>query len=409
MLIKRLYSFNLPKFTNGTFPIHAPLRSQSSESIDTRFSPDGSRPNFFSPPPNRTSTPLRNVSPAHATPQQGFDENGQSTQDSHSTRTVPPPPPPPAQGKWDQAQWSSHLEGVKFDMDNPPTGRSASRTSTRKRVRTWPKPPNVQPTVNDATDEPTASSTTGESVDSSNVNSDVDPMDLDEPTPPHAKAGGTKLDANPGPSSQVHGTTGTPRQGPSLPPREKTDGEKEPSTAKFNLGDWQHNYPFAPSNEGLANMNDLTTSLPFESRASPKKPPVGKPTVRHGLPMPPLCVDAPPNLTFDSCKHYLKKLHQYMEAWNEFNTRMVTILSEKQAFNRKCSQCNWLDIKGNGYERYMKGLDEHRRARLHIETAYERHEKNMEILGLVRAEIIRGRGGAGRRPSDVGDMLENLL
>jgi len=32
----------------------------------------------------------------------------------------------------------------------------------------------------------------------------------------------------------------------------------------------------------------------------------------------------------------------------------------------------------------------------------------MENLGLVRAEIVRGRGGAGRKPSDVGDMLEKL-
>lgn len=403
------FSFNIPDYTNRTFANHTPLRSQSSENIDTRFSPDGSRPTFFSPPPVRVSTPLRNVSPTEDGSQQRThtDANGEATQDKSSSRIVPPPPPP-AQGKWDQAQWASHLEGVKFDMDNPPPGRTASRTSNRKRVRTWPKPPSAQPSVNDTQDEPTAGSTTGESVESSNANSDIDPMDLDEPTPPSGKTGERKANTSASSSAQVNGTASTPRQGPALPPRENGQKQPEASTGKFNLGAWQNQYPFAPSNEGLANMNDMTTTLPFESRASPTKPIPDAPAPRHGLPMPPRCPNSPPNLTQSSCEHYLVKLRHYMDAWNTFNTQMVATLAERQAFNQDCSKCNWLDIKGNGYETYVKGLEEHKRARVHMDTAYEHHEKNMENLGLVRAEIVRGRGGAGRKPSDVGDMLEKL-
>lgn len=329
--------------------------------------------------------------------------------DKWFTRTVPPPPPP-AQGKWDKGQWASHLEGLKFDMDNPPTGRSSSRTSIRKRVRTWgPKPANAQASVNDEEDEPTASGTAGESVESSAANSDIDPMDLDEPTPPFTKPGQQKANASGSPSAQANGTANTPRQGPTLPPRESGHKKPEADGAKFNLGDWQNQYPFAPSNEGLMNMDDIATNLPFESRASPTKPTTEAAASRHGLPHPPRCPDAPRNLTQGSCEHYLRELRRYMGKWNTFNSEMVDILAAKQAFNQDCSKCNWLDIRGNGYDDYMKGLEEHKRARVHMDTAYEHHEKNMENLGLVRAEIVRGRGGAGRKPSDVGDMLEALF
>ncbi|KAK4696717.1 hypothetical protein P7C71_g1250, partial [Lecanoromycetidae sp. Uapishka_2] len=406
--------FNIPNYTNRTFADHTPLRSQSHESIDTRFSPDGSRPAFFSPPPIRTSTPLRNVSPTEDGLQTGLhaDSTEQHMRNKSSTRTVPPPPPP-AQSKFAEAQWASHFDGVKFDMENPPTGRSGSRTSNRKRVRTWPKPANPQPTVNNAEDEPTAGSTTGsttgESVESSAANSDIDPMDLDEPTPPNVKNGERKANTFPTPSTQANGTASTPRQGPTLPPRENGHKQPDAGTAKFNLGDWQHQYPFASSNEGLANMNDMTTTLPFESRASPTKPATETSASRNGLPHPPRCPNAPPNLTQSSCEHYLAKLRQYMDAWNGFHTEMVGILAAKQAFNQDCSKCNWLDIRGNGYDDYMKGLEEHKRARVHLDTAYEHHEKDMASVGLLRSEIIRGRGGAGRKPSDVEDMLQNLL
>lgn len=402
-------SFNIPNFASRSFADHTPLRSQSSENIDTRFSPDGSRPTFFSPPPNRTPTPLRNVSPTEQTSQQGLrtDLDGQDLHDTPPTRIVPPPPPP-AQGKFAEAQWTSHFDGVKFDMDNPPSGRSASRTSNRKRVRTWPKPPAAQPSVNDIENEPTAGdSTTGDSVHSSNANSDIDPMDLDEPTPPSVKTDERKSNASP--FTQANGTASTPRQGPTLPPRENDHKLPDAGTTKFNLGDWQKHFPFAPSNEGLANMNDMSTTLPFESRASPTKPSTETAPSRNGLPHPPSCPNPPPNLTQSSCEHYLAKLCQYMDSWNTFNSEMVGILAAKQAFTQDCSKCNWLDIRGNGYDDYMKGLEEHKRARVYLDTAYEHHEKDMEILGNVRAEIVRGRGGAGRKPSAVSDMLEKLL
>ena len=296
-------------------------------------------------------------------------------------------------------------------MDQPVPGRPSSRNGVRKRVRTWgTKAPNTNSSVDDPKDEPTAAANTaGESAESSTANSDVDPMDLDEPTPPKNAEAKANPDATASPSGQASGNDSTPRQGPGLPPRMNGYKPAVEQAADFNLGDWKNQYPFAPSNEGLGNMNDLSANLPFESRPSATAPNPEVPLSRHGLPNPPHCPNAPRNLTAASCEHYLSSLRIYMDKWNNFNAIMEQELAKRQASNKQASSCNWLSSKGTGYEEYMKGLEQHKVARMHLDTAYEMHEKNMKDLGLMRGEIARGRGDDGRRPSGVGDMLESLF
>ena len=303
------------------------------------------------------------------------------------------------------------METLNFDMQDPPPGRPRSRT-TRKRPRAnGVKPTHSQATVNGTEENPTAASTTGESLDNSKDNSDVDPMDLDEPTPPISSARTSDYQANGAASSPKQATyTGSePRHGPSLPPRATGHRQPEADAGPFNLGDFKSTFPFAPSNEGLGNMSDMATNLPFESRASPTKPAANASVSRNGLPNPPLFPLAPRNMTPTTCEHYLRQLRAYMDAWNTFNTHMINALTKRLAFIEESSNCNWLDVKGNGYDDYMKGLEEHKKARVHLELAYERHEANMKGLGYMRDEIIRGRGGAGRKPSELVDMLAGLL
>ena len=408
-------SFNIPKYTDRPSAGTTPIRSRSTENIDTNFSPDGYQPKFFEPSPiSRTATPLRTVSPGgentvpHQQQTTGNVQDFQGGSSKPSSTTIPPPPPPVG-SSYSPERWAAHLEDLNFEMQQPPQGRSCSKPSMRKRPRTQAsKATNAQPTVNDAEEEPTATSATG---DSSKTNNDVDAMDLDEPTPPRATATAGEEQAN-GPAmspKQPNGTITTPRQAPTLPPRANVHKQSEADPPHLNLGDLKNVYPFGPSNEGLGNMNDMATNLPFESRASPTKPSANIPALRQGLPRPPKFPFTPPNLTSSSCGHYLRQLRSYMDAWNSFNTDMVQVLGKRQAFIQESSNCNWLDIKGSGYEDYMKGLEEHKRARVHLETAYDHHEENMKNLGLVRDEIIRGRGGAGRKPSDVGDMLQSLF
>lgn len=411
-------SFNFLDSTKRPSTGTPPIRSRSTENIDTNFSPDGYQPKFFEPSPtSRTGTPLRAVSPTDGStvrqePQVTGNGHNVHEGSSKTSNTTIPPPPPPAHGSYSPERWAAHLEDLNFEMQDPAQGRSRSKTAARKRLRTQaPKAANAQATVSDAEEEPTANSATGERLDSSKANRDVDAMDLDEPTPPRASATASEQQTNGNAMSpkQTNSTNTTTRQAPKLPLRADGYLQPEADALHLNLGDLKNVFPFAPSNEGLGNMNDMTTTLPFESCASPTKPSADTPALRHGLPHPPKFPFTPRNLTSSTCEHYLRQLRSYMDAWNGFNTDMVKVLAKRQAFIQESSNCNWLDIRGNGYEDYMKGLEEHKRARVHLETAYDHHEKNMKDLGFVRDEIIRGRGGAGRKPSDVGDMLEALL
>jgi hypothetical protein len=411
-------SFNFPDFAERPSTGMPPLRSRSTENIDTNFSPNGYQPKFFEPSPaSRTGTPLRAVSPTDSStirqePQATGDGHNVQGDSSKSSDTTIPPAPPPAEGSYSPERWAAHLENLDFEMHHPPQGGSRSKMVNRKRPRTQASKPTIaQATVNDPEEEPTANSATGETWNSSMANSDVDAMDLDEPTPPRTStaASGQQINGNAVSQNQVGGTKTTPRQAPTLPPRANGHMQPEARAPPLNLGDLKNVYPFTPSNEGLGNMNDMTTTLPFESRASPTKPSIDTPASRHGLPHPPIFPHPPLNLTSSTCEQYLRQLRSYMNAWNSFNTNMVKVLAKRQEFIQESSTCNWLDIKGNGYEDYMKGLEEHKRARMHWDTAYEHHEKNMKDLGLMRDELIRGRSGAWRKPSGVGDMLEALL
>ena len=401
--------FHIPDYSERPSAGTPPFRSGSTKDIDTNFSPNGYHPKFFESSPSHTSTPLRAVSPIAGDASERK-QQADGTFGPHSSANAPPPPP--VEGSYSPEKWAAHLENLKFDMQNPPPGRPRSRT-TRKRPRTHGvKPTNPQATVNGVEENPTPASTTGESLDNSKDNSDVDPMDLDEPTPPVSSAHTSSHPANDatGSPNQATHTESEPRQGPPLPPRATDHMQQEADAGAFNLGDFKSTFPFVPSNEGLGNMSDMATNLPFESRASPTKPATNTSVSRNGLPNPPIFPLAPRNMTPTTCEHYLKQLRAYMDAWNSFNTNMINALMKRLAFIEESSNCNWLDVKGSGYDDYMRGLEEHKKARVHLDLAYERHEANMKGLGYMRDEIIRGRGGAGgRKPSELADMLAGLL
>lgn len=389
-------SFNVPTFTQKNPPGAAPFRTQSSDHIDTKFSPDTWHAKFFeAPPASHTSTPLRGVSP----PKSGISHQQQQTsadafnkyEDRSATPTasVPPPPPPTGQDKYLEERWVQQLNNITFDVPPSDQARSPIRTNPRKRTRPrGPKLATAQPTVNDVDDDPTASSTTGESLESSKASSDVDAMDIDEPTPPKANES-----AKTGTTAVPNGVAHKPRRVPTLPPRTNGFGQPHGDAFQLNLGDLKQVYPLAPSHEGLGNMNDMVTNLPFESRASPTKPATDGSLRRLDLPQPPFCPANPQSLTESSCDRYGRRIRQYMNEWNNFNSKMASILTARKGFLHDSSGCDWFDIQDNGYDNYMKGLAEHERVREHYGLACEKHQKSMQDLGSLRTEMKRGRGG----------------
>ena len=415
-------SFKISDYAKNSFPRTASLRSQSSENINTKFSPDNWHGKFFEPPPSRSNTP-RDVSPTkpnifHQQQEQDSRQtsaNGETMQrDSSqaSNLSFPPPPPPFARGKFQHEQWAPHLNNLKFDMPQSPQGRSPTRTSTRKRPRTRaPRASNIQPSVGDAEDDPTASSATGESLESSKASSDVDAMDIDEPTPPSAKPGAQKT--NGVPSIQPDISDNTPRQGPMLPPRSPAvpprmndHGQPEKKASHLNLEDLKNVYPFAPSNEGLGNMSEIGSTLPQPSHASYTKLSTESSLQRMKFPNPPLCPSSPLNLTQHSWEHYCLNIRRYLDEWTKFNDQMAEIL---KSITRESLKCDWSDPEGKGYDKHMNMLGEHQRARVHLEVACETNEKCMKSLGDEMDAKVRGRGGVGRKQSTAGPVLEGLL
>jgi len=392
-------SFNIPTCTKKARPGVAPLRTQSSDSIDTRFTPDDWHGKFFeAPPANRTFSPLRERSPIKDSTHQQQQQAAANVLNVHEEPSAtpntaaphpPPAPPPTGQDPYHEERWVPHLNDIKFDIPQSDQTRSPIRANTRKRTRPRaPKLATAQPSVEDLDDEPTASSAAGESLESSKANSDADAMDIDEPTPPKThepeKSGSTCL-----PNGVAH----KPRRAPTLPPRMNAYGQPEAGAAQFNLGDLKNVFPFAPSNEGLGDMTDMATNLPFESRPSPTKPATTGPPQRLDLPQPPICPGNPQSLTGSSCERHGQRIRHYMNEWNKFNSKMTSILTARTSFLHDSSRCDWFNIQDNGYDDYMRGLVELRRARAHYDIACDHHEKSMQDLGLLRQGMKRGRGG----------------
>ena len=426
--VASINSFKIPEYAKNSFPARTEsLRSQSSENINTKFSPDNWHGKFFEPPPlNRSNTP-RGVSPTKPNIFQQQQEEG-SQQSSvngeplqHETSetfisSFPPPPPPFAHGKFQHEQWAPHLNDLKFDVPQTPQGRSPSRTSTRRRPRTRPpRASTYQASVGDAEDDPTASSANGESLESSKASSDADAdaMDVDDPTPPSAKPGPQHTNDGHGSSTRPEFSSTTPQQAPVLPPRSPAvqartndHGQPDKKTSHLNLGDLKNIYPFAPSNEGLGNMGEMGTNLPQLSRASPTKYSTESSLERMKFPPPPLCPSHPLSLTQHSWDQYCLNLRRYLDEWTKFNDQMAEIL---KSITREGLKCDWSDPEGQGYDKHMNMLGEHHRARVHLEVACENNEKCMRSLGDAMDEKVRGRGGVGRKQSHAGPVLEGLL
>ena len=239
-------------------------------------------------------------------------------------------------------------------------------------------------------------------------------MDVDNPTPPPAKTGPPHTNGGYVPSTQPDASNFTPRQVPVLPPRSPAvkpgtndHGQPEKKASHLSLGDMKNVYPFAPSNEGLGNMSEMSSTLPQPSHASSSTMyPAESSLQRKKFPNPPLCPSMPLSLTQHSWDSYCLHLRRYQDEWAKFNDQMAEIL---KSITRESLKSNWSDPEGRGYDRYMDLLGEHSRARVHLEVACEDNEKCMRSLGDAMDAKTRGRGGVGRKQPNGGPVFEGLL
>lgn len=388
-------SFKFPSYdAKKPFDGKPPLRSHSSESISTNFSPSHWNGKFTSgneyiapPTSSRSDFPNGrvNAKTAQAMPPPPR-QDGTQISSSAPTTALPPHsaqgPPPPNPITRSKEEWTQYFKPQTFAYP-PPKSSSPVRGTSRKRAKTprkvpikRPQPASVANAVDDATIDTEAPSV--ESL-SSRTSGDESAMDIDSvitPTPVHSNAehkSSAKSDRT------VTGERPTPRA-PPIPPRVngRSTGPPEP----IYVSDLKNVAPFAPNEKGLQGLGDLTSTLPFESRPSGKPPVVIKPQLLE-LPHPPKAPAPPPQ---NPWLRYIAQMKAYMLEWNEYNSKMLAHFTERQSNIGNTLTGDWMSSQGSqGYLQYMQGVEEDFRVREHWDVSWEKHRECMKILGSVRS------------------------
>ena len=395
--------------STGPFVATPPLRSQSSESINMKFSPSGNPPKFgghvsFFPPPSSDRSEGRSSFPVEANPSQQGPLFSEPAQDEAATTGPGIPPPPKGPSKYSSQDWDKRFGAHTFE---PPPSGSSSRAGSRKRsgtpktgslnnlkrAGTFGRPTAFQPNVVDAEQEPSIpTTTTTESLNSSTTSSrvstgsDGSAMDIDS-TPPPSTDANPKVNGEAMSSTRTADRPDTPR-GPTLPPRAKMPLQSEADSPNMNLGGFKNVAPFAPSNEGLDGIEDLKTALPFESRASSNKPIFENCTKKIDLPKLPKTPSPPLNLTQTSWNRYLADMNSYVFQWNTFSAQMLLLFQRRQEEHREIGPA-WVGQVGGDCDAYLQALDEDERARKYWEVGCERHRECFRSLKKVREDLLR--------------------
>ena len=184
-----------------------------------------------------------------------------------------------------------------------------------------------------------------------------------------------------------------------------------------NLEDLGQTAPFAPSATGLKDLDDLTTALPFPSRAAASVDPVLNRTIsstarRLDLPKPPKTVLPPAEdaLTQGAWETYVYNINTYLHDWNVFNIKMLDHFRTRQDQINVGMRNNWISSIGDGpkvevfddaadsdglragFATYMAWLEDDARCRSWWDTANERHRECFENISRIRERVKKAAG-----------------
>lgn len=407
-------SFNLQ---NDHAASSAPRKVQSTENINTNFSPSGWHGKFsgdaedYLGPSRNGSTPRGRLSPpkGRSRPQTPLKERPKvavATENlqPNGGRPIPPPPPfapvptkSPGGTKFSKDQWDQTFKEPSWAFPPPPpiqsprvgNGKRAKplrKMSTVNKRPTVPRPAFVSSAVSgedegDASNE--ASSVLGSEGSSGNA-MDIDP-DL---TPPSAPTPQTATK----PQAQTYTDPITHIIRSAVPPLpSRADRNTGGADSSLNLGDLKKTAPFVASNSGLKDLNELKTTLPFPSAAS-AIPLQSSAPQQLSLPHPPKAPAIPATVTQSSWDLYLTYIRAYMAEWNLFNHKMLNHFGTRQTEVETKLGKEWIGSVGDeGYARYMKGVEEDFRVREHWDVSWEKHRECMKGLGRVREKAVKAK------------------
>ncbi|EED22279.1 DnaJ domain protein [Talaromyces stipitatus ATCC 10500] len=418
-------------------------KSRSHDNLNKRFSAsdwgDAIRPDLFAPnPANGHHRSRSKTSPARGRPGRRLDSkspaNGLSSSDEAAKQHTP--------NSWNQSQfsadaWAQHLQSKNwmFQPNQTQQGNSTSATTGRNVPRTtWRAAQGRQPAV--ATEAEEEEITVSAPSSKGTPTPVPDAMEIDDEPPSHS----TK--------ARTNGYVSSPLVPPKTDSSAKSgDDENAGKTSEwmsslFNMSALHNVTPFTSSNNGGINdLNDIYTTLPFESR--PNDPNTGRRMApqrsKTSLPQPPKrpprpavvpSGNDPRNMVLpkQSWEIYERQMSAYIVEWNKFQRQMLQLLAMRQLGFETGLAPRWIDATGDslrlntksteddadvqvgsgeesdadndsdllvphnshgGFKAYFNSVDDFARIIEHWSVALERHRDCMSQLGELR-QWIRG-------------------
>ncbi|OCL04737.1 hypothetical protein AOQ84DRAFT_111508 [Glonium stellatum] len=380
----------------------ATTQQSSQQSSQTFPPPPPGRPNFMAPPQSpRMPPPPQQSSQMPPPPQHSSQIPPVPSPQPLNVQTEAVPGPQPVKFPREEWQKTFRESNWVYPTKGPSPTRPASVSTKRTKGATARKPSATpkQASVSDAADEPSLSNgkfqASAESLSSESQDSSAMDIDTDLPPAPNGRAKG------PASTREARTASSSPQKA-----EWKDDSQKQSDTAPSSATD-----PFGPgleslfelknvepikqsSNGGLRDLNNLSSTLPFESRTSASHPFKPSAPQNLNLPLVPKPPDEPSRLTKQTFARYMHAMQAYMVMWHGFNSTLVSHFAEREKWCA-CLDAKWLTSLGEptnkpGFDSYLRSLQEDEKVRTHWNIACEKHRTAVEACARVREKGLRG-------------------
>ncbi|USW53953.1 Putative DnaJ domain, Chaperone J-domain superfamily [Septoria linicola] len=411
---------NAPLNNSFAFPIDGDTfkqtsgKSRSVEEINTNFSPNGFHGRFEGSGDYFTDTNSRRPSPTHRQSSRRGQRAATTDSTPLSNGTSPMKPQlhhngsdaslPGSGAPFSQEAWQKTFsDGASF-WPPPPPNPPASRVPSRKGSRVHKANGNgptlgtaKQPHVVDDDDNVIEVDRNGRPMHGGPPADEGDAMDIDTPPQstkmPFVDSGTPSQPPNPKEarlysvepsewrqqqhSAQQQTQHHRPTSSSARRAERKSAGE---SSFNVSLDDLRQTEPFVQNNEGLKNLGDLGTSLPFSSKASSAVP-TGKPHLSKAMiKTVPAAPEGPTRLTRTSWEAYAQNFSNYLVKFHNWNQDYLRHFDSLDRENQDCARrgCGWLlqsgdTVNGPG------GFGSYRRAILEEHQSREAWSKGREV------------------------------
>ncbi|KAI5868557.1 hypothetical protein GGS23DRAFT_609241 [Durotheca rogersii] len=429
-------SFNIPvgsNISNGGTDMDG-LSGHSADNINTKFVED-EHPDDWKFSAGTTSagepvTPTKARAPSRnrinrrqtAKPRPAQPERMPSMQENFANAT---------QQGFSAGEWSDKIGSQHFEPQPPrSTSNSPTRRANAKKSRPVKMTAGSAGLVDDELNEgrpektPPPSGTVPTSADSSTA------MDID--TPPSQKVDGTpkashandarKIPVEPHREEWRAGDVNGVHPKPPSPTRDgnptqdhaaaasipaptpfvaQHGGSEDSEDFRTTFSDFNNVAPFAASAPtGLKDLGDLKSTLPFPSRPSEQIPLEREQLPKFvplSFPTPPVAPRLPQTSVGYRSNHanfrkYAQDFYQYMEKWENFNTKIMRHFSTRQehfVLRRQQRGSAWLDAtaQGDGAKEYLQELEQDQAVRTQWANAFADHQAKLREFMTFRDEV----------------------